>query len=375
MRKVDLKIEYWTKNAHGIIIALLLEAIYFKLFGGAIMTNGTLAILDSDIDYLHHLSEYLRARDDFPYDIVVFNNMDSLHQYTHNYIDILITSTISDYTENKNIGNVFYLSEEPVDSYKDFLCIYKYQSADMILRILMEHCQNRSGNVAPNHHCSVIGIYSPVNRCGKTSLAMSLGYILSEHSSTLLISFDLHSFLHTFVDTTSHRDISDLLFYYREDPENLKNKLLTLTYKFYELSFLCPPSTPCHIKDIDSNVWYELLDTVSKLGLYKYIILDFSALPTPCEEIFVLCDKIFVPYFNDYTSSSKIDSFFDYLSCSYNLDKTSFNKVQLPMPDILADKPSFVNWITAGELVSFSRKLLSNIPDKCLEVSYVNAIL
>ncbi len=308
------------------------------------MRDGIVAIYDSDIDYLHHLSEYLRLRDDFPYDIIVFSDLDAFNKYSLKAIDILITSFIPDFIKDKDIGDIFYLTVDDSDTCEDYICLSKYQPADILLRKIMEQAGSYSGRTTPvsNEQCRIIGVYSPVNRCGKTSLSISIGTKLSETEPTLLISFDTFSILKEFINDTTFRDISDLLFYYKEDIDCLKNKLLSLTYKFYELSFICPPLTPARIKTTDITTWCNLIKAIAESGLYKNIVFDISDSFPSSEEFFKLCDTIYMPQLTDYVSMKKVESFFEYLSHTTNLDKSLFKRINIPQITILQDKSDYL---------------------------------
>lgn len=311
------------------------------------MKNGIVAIYDSNVDYLHHLSEYLRLRDDFPYDIIVFNDLDAFNKYSLGTIDILITSFIPDFIKEKDIGDIFYLTVDDYDTYEDYVCLSKYQPADILLRKIMEKSDSclKRNNLISDESCKIIGVYSPVSRCGKTSLSISIGTRLSENEPTLLISFDTFSVLKDFINDNSFRDISDLLFYFKENKDCLNNKLLSLTYKFYELNFICPPVTPERIKTTDTTTWCQLIKAVSHSGLYKNIIFDISDSFPSSEDFFKLCDIIYMPYLTDYVSMKKVDSFFEYISHTTNLDENLFKRITLPICEPLSTKGEYINWL------------------------------
>ncbi len=327
------------------------------------MTNGSLAIFDSDIHYLHHLSEYLRARDDFPYDIIVFSDLDALNKSNLKSIDILITSVIPDFINDIDIGSIFYLTTDSISTYENYICLYKFQSADNIIRKIMENTKPPSNSISSLYEqdTSIIGIYSPVNGCGKTSFAISLGCVLSETAPTLLLSFDSFSILHNFANQYPFKDISDLLFYFIESPDTFRNKLLALTYKFSELNFLCPPATTERTQSIASDLWCELISAISHQGLYKYIIIDFSNLFLNEPEVLHLCSTIFMPQVPNYPALHKIDAFFTYLSYTSDLDSTLFNQITLPEYEDISSETSYIHWLTVGSMYTFSKNQISSI--------------
>ena len=326
------------------------------------MPNGIVAIYDSDVGYLHHLSEYLRLRDDFPYDIVTFSDLNTFDKFSQKYIDIFITSFIPDFINEKQIGDVFILTVDDVPTYNDYTCLFKYQPADILLRTIMENVSSNT-LIHPkysNTNCSIIGVYSPVNRCGKTGLSISLGLALSKSASTLLISFDTFSIIRDFITDNTFRDISDLLFYFNEDDTSIKNKILSLSYKYFDLNFICPPATPTRIKTTDATTWVRLIKAIADTGLYDNIVIDISDIFSTTEDFFKLCDIIYMPQLNDYVSSRKIDSFFEYFSHISNLDEKLFCKVNLPLTSGSLSKDEFLNQLSFGELAAVSQNLTSD---------------
>lgn len=336
------------------------------------MSNGIVAIYDSDVDYLHHLSEYLRSRDDFPYDVIVFSDLDSLENYSRETIDILITSHIPEFIKDKQIGDIFYLSDNSTVSHDKYVCLFKYQPADILLRKIMEesHSQPKADILLSKNKCSIIGVYSPINRCGKTTLSLCLGTNLAKQQSTLLISFDSFSIINSFVETNSFRDISDLLFYFKEDNDNFKNKLLSVTETILELNFICPPATPERLKTIDSIIWCELIKGIADTGLYTNIILDISDAFFSLENFFKLCDFVFLPQLNDYISMEKINSFLKCTLHTSHIPDSFFKRVSLPEFPQVSSKASYVSEISQGPLSHLSRKLIAELKYSDTEVNH-----
>lgn len=327
------------------------------------MRNGTVAIYDSDINYLHHLSEYLRLREDFPYDILVFSSLDAFNKSTLDSIDIFITSYIPEFINTKDIGDVFFLTTESADTIDGFPCLCKYEPADTLLRKIMNKSTSICGTpfITNDKQCFIIGVYSPVGRCGKTSLSLSLGCALSKTSPTLLISFDSFSLLPSFIEGERMRDISDLLFYFKEEPDNLKNKLLSLTYDIFQLKFLCPALSPLRIKTTEEKMWCQLIKEIARTWLYKYIVVDISDCFSSQEEFFKLSDIIYMPILNDYVSVCKVNNFMDFLSHGTGVDKDKFKSLTLPeMNNILTDT-AYNNWIFSGTLFTYSSELAKEV--------------
>ena len=66
-----------------------------------------------------------------------------------------------------------------VDSYPS---VYKYQAADSLIReVIGCYCESpeEAGLVVRGRKARILGIYSPIGRCLKTSLALTLGQQLA----------------------------------------------------------------------------------------------------------------------------------------------------------------------------------------------------
>ena len=83
-------------------------------------------------------------------------------------------------------------TERQMESGKE---IYKFQSGDDIIREVMAVYSEIPG-IRPNTAGSVdqsrriIGVYSPVGRCGKTCLALAIGQILAKEEKVLFVTLD-----------------------------------------------------------------------------------------------------------------------------------------------------------------------------------------
>lgn len=74
--------------------------------------------------------------------------------------------------------------------------MYKYQSGDCILQEVMAcYCiaPPQPGLALMGKSGLVMGVYSPVGRCGKTSFALALAHMLGKSQAVLFISLEEYS--------------------------------------------------------------------------------------------------------------------------------------------------------------------------------------
>ncbi len=323
------------------------------------MSNGTIAIYDSEADYALKLAEYFRLKNGLNYSVSVFTDYNSLKNYlSENDIDILLISEeFCMYIEElQNVSNLFILTDGNIDAaLKQYASLYKYQPADRMLRDIMS-CYALSSSrekvtVLTSAPAKITGIYSPVKRCGKTSFALAYGCIISMTESSLYINLEEYSGFSFFADDTSAGDLSDLLYFYRQNPSNVGKKLAALSRIYHNLNYIPPMQFSYDIKNMESQDLNNFIHTISETEQYQNIILDISDSLKDVPALLSICDKIFMPSTKDNISQFKIDEFFKSILALYNSsikDKTEIITLPYADPCIFSD--------TAGH--DFIEKLL-----------------
>lgn len=340
------------------------------------MSNGTIAIFDSDADYALKLAEYFNQKSGLNYSVSVFTDYDSLTLYlSENLIDILLISEeFCRYAEDmKNITNIFILTEGNVDAaLQNYASLYKYQPTDCILRDVMS-CY---AAVSPSENelistvssAIITGVYSPVKRCGKTSFALAFGCILSMTENCLYINLEEYSGFSYFVQDTPLGDLSDLLYFYRQNPANIDKKLASLSRNYHNLTYIPPMQFSYDIKNMESSDLIGFIKAVSKSCQFEHIVLDLSDSLKDVPGILAICDKIYMPVTDEEISRTKTDEFFRSISAIYHSsvkDKTEI--LTLPYADakIFSDNaignPSsdFMEKLLFSEFGIYVRNLIS----------------
>ena len=152
------------------------------------------AICDLEESYVVRLADYLNRRKMVPFEVQAFTNLTSLLDYSQdNHIEILLISTeaMSDEVKRLDVSRTIILYDgEELNLEERENCVYKYQATDCIAREVMNLYTGGSGALKfslQQAGCEVLGVYSPVARCGKTMFALTLGEILSETEKTLYL--------------------------------------------------------------------------------------------------------------------------------------------------------------------------------------------
>lgn len=304
------------------------------------MNNGIIAILDSDAEYALKLSEYFNLKSGLNYSVSVFTDYDSLKKFLcENKIDILLISEhycqyISELTE---MTSIFVLTENRTsDTFETHPRLCKYQSTDHILRDVMSYYAS-SADEHFTHSDTVAyitGIYSPVKRCGKTSFALAYGCILSLTHSCLYINFEEYSGFSFFIPDLPTGDLSDLLYFYRQNPANIAEKLAALSHTYHNLTYIPPMHFSYDIKNMEATDLISFIRAISKAGMFEYLLLDLSDSLKDVPALLAICDKIYMPVTTESISRQKTNEFFKSTSSLYHSnikDKTEI--LTLPYAD------------------------------------------
>ncbi len=136
-------------------------------------------IWDEDYHYMLNLMEYINSRSSIPLRLVAFSSEQALGEYLgKEYLDGLLLGASMDL--ERTVGTrVMYMVDnsnlEDFDKGKTLAdkCIFKYQSVDVIAKEIMNTI---GSNISKTGEAGAvfIGVYSPLGRSGKTSLARAM---------------------------------------------------------------------------------------------------------------------------------------------------------------------------------------------------------
>jgi hypothetical protein len=217
------------------------------------------------------------------------------------------------------VGKVLYLSEEKGGA--DTVC--RYQSADRILAELLgmesERAQEKErpeylpapAEKSGGHKTEVIGVYSPVGRCGKSRFALTLGRVLGEREKVLYLSLEAFSDLYRWLTDSGGGDFSDLLYYLSQG--RLSGSVLKRIARSYQgVSMIGPAVNPEDILGLNVSDCRAVLECAAEAG-YRSVILDIGAAYPDPAGLLALCSRIFAPVTEEETARLKWIHFSTYM--------------------------------------------------------------
>ena len=321
--------------------------------------NYIMAICDSEIEYAYQLMNYLENKKGFPFQLQLFTSVDTLKEYMERQPVFIALISEKDYegqTGLSKITHLFILGEETgeIGNHKYF---NKYQSSDRLIRELLEWIVEKkiiTGLAANGHGLKMIGVYSPVGRCLKTSFSFVLGQMLSKKSKVLYLNLESYSGLGKLLEKNFTTDLSELIYYLQNSEESFGCKMGGMIDKCSGLDILPPFDSYLDFISVTPKEWIKLLQEIERNSDYEYLILDLSDAIQGLFDILRLCDMVYTLGKEDGFAEAKIRQYEELLKKSSYED--IWKKTKLCKIPAIKNLPPGLLRLTYTELAQYVRE-------------------
>ncbi len=331
------------------------------------MNAKTLVIFDEEKQYANLLMDFFTSKRDIPFQTVTFTDKSKLFQFLYSQkVDMLLISATSmdEEIEECGVKEIILLSEGTIPpDYSSYPSIYKFKSAESIVSEVLEKFieieTDKESLIVQKGKAKVTGVYSPVGRSGKTTFAIALAQILSEGHKTLFISFEEFAVFQNEMETTSPGNLADLMYYFKQNPESVSIKLQAIVQKVNSLDYVSPIYYARDLRETTTEEWKKLLDHISAVTSYEYIVLDIGDMIGDLLSMLDYCDQIFMPTVDDKLSEMKINKIETVILQSDKeklLDKII--KTKAPQPDNHYMEERWIETVGLGNVGDYIRALL-----------------
>ena len=281
------------------------------------MKKNIFAVCDLEVDYAHNFMEYLNQKRSIPFEIQAFTSVEKLASFTRkNKIAILLISdkAMCPQVKELDIDKVMILSEGVHDPRLDqYPSVYKYQSSAKVLREVMAcygtETKEEEESLAEKRPMEIYGIYSPVNRALKTTFALTLGQVLAKNKVVLYLNLESYAGFEGLFETAYEFNLSDLLYYVRQENTNLIHKLSTVVCSIENLDYVPPVLSPVDLHETTQEEWERLLREMALHSNYEVLLLDIGESACQTYQLLEKCKKIYMPVLTDWISQAKVEQF------------------------------------------------------------------
>lgn len=283
------------------------------------MRHKNLVIYDSEQAYARNLTERLVQKKEAAFQVRMFREEEGIRTFAkEEKIDLLLVSDDCRCRQEVGAKKVFVLTKRQggrlaEGEEESETCINKYQSVDAILAQLLEECLREGDTdlslMKVNTDGTIIGVYSPIHRIGKTKFALELGQEEAKKAPTLYLNLEDYAGAHSYLGTGSGQTMEDLLYYARQENQNLGLRISSMAGQRGELDFIYPMRVAWDIRAVTKEEWLELFRQILEQSIYETIILDIGDSVQGLYEILSDCDVIYTLYTKERIGQEKLKQY------------------------------------------------------------------
>lgn len=333
------------------------------------MAKRIMAVYDVDSGYGERFAEFVNQREQVPFEVMAFTTLDQLKTYASEHkIELLLISRVvgRDEIERLGVSQVVTLVDgEVVPLLEQYPSVYKYQAADSIVREVMASYNVRNDDTLFSSlwgNGKVIGVYSPVNRCLKTSFSLTLGQLMARDSKVLYLNFEDCSGLKKLIGEEQKGDLSDLLYFYSQDGYSWI-RLNSVIYTWGDLDYIPPVRYPEDLCQVTAEEIADLVKRICRESAYDAVILDLGQFGKKAVTVLEICNLVYMPVKDDCISAAKVEEFEEYLSEAGHKElKDRIQKLKLPYHSSFGRRDNYLEQLLWGELGDYTRQLLRKQP-------------
>lgn len=323
-----------------------------------------MAIYDVDPSYGSRFADFINQKEKTPFTAVPFSSLAKLREYAgeHTIEILLIDREVWKEVQDIQARQVVTLCDGEVAELKeDCPVVYKYQSGDSIIREVMAcYCQSpvEPGLALMGARAAVCGIYSPVNRCLKTSFALTMGQLLSRSQRVLYMNLEEYSGFSRLIQAQYNQDLSDVIYLYRQGAYNWL-RLQSIVYSWGTMDYIPPVRYAEDLSQIQPGDMALLIDRIARESGYDRVLVDVGQLGKGALPLLEICDVVYMPVKDDCISVAKVEEFEEYLDAAGAVAvKEKLSRLKLPYHNSFGRRETYMEQLLWGELGDYVRQLL-----------------
>lgn len=324
--------------------------------------NQIFAVCDSETAFAYELVDFISQKKNFPFQVQLFTSVNTLESYSRDHpiaVAMIAQKDLPSETTINSIKHIVVLGEDGFEPEPEKKTIYKYQSAEQVIKELLEWFAKEGigGRISSNQkNLKLIGIYSPIGRCLKTSFSFVLGQILSQKNKVLYLNMESYSGLGKLLQKEFETDMSELIYHLQNSREKFIYRMGCMTERTGKLDFLPPFFSHLDFISVTKDEWIQLFHEIEEGSDYEYLILDLSDAIQGLYDILRVCDVVYTLCRDDGFSLAKISQYEEVLKKSNYEDIWRKTKCHT-IPEIKNLPPGLLQ-LTYTELAEYAKKCI-----------------
>lgn len=280
------------------------------------MQEKVCCVLNPDEYYSVKLAAAFNNNGKLPYNTLAYSSEAALLEAREKYrIEILLVDeeVDSEIIEKVKPNFFFILTDDKTDADNNTLC--KFQSVDKITKEIMV-VLTEGGIVHKDKKTQIIAVYSPANKCFKTTISLGLAFQRGKDKKILFISLEEFAAVGGVLGEGG-KSLSEALFYFLNEEKNALKKIVSCINSAHGFDFFLPVDCPEDVADLKPQELLKFLDAITEMNIYEEIIIDIGNLIGKPWEILNNCQQIIIPKSLDYVGREKEKKFMNFIEKSH----------------------------------------------------------
>ncbi len=242
-----------------------------------------LGLLDDDLRYTSHLTNYMNAYYPDKLEIFSFTSLESLKKHMNKTrIDILLASpklVPEDFHTPKSTQLIYFSETQDVESIRGVRALCKYQKAELIYKEILNIYAELNTDASYKVHsegCFVVSFMGASGGVGTTTAAAACAASLAGAGKKVLyLDLEENGVLEPFFSGEGTFTLSDALYAIKSNRSNLSLKLESMIRTDSSgVCFYQPFAVTLDARDMTDSNMSDFLAAVMNVGSFEYIVLD-----------------------------------------------------------------------------------------------------
>lgn len=292
------------------------------------MHQKNFVICDKEADYARNLMQMIGSRKELGFQMHMFQKLEPLKKFAEQKsIQVLLIG--EEYLAEERVqipaAEKFVLVKEEGRTLEDEEKeLYKYQSVDQILTKVLEFSLNDQSTLPKARkktRGSMIGVYSPVHRIGKTKYALELGKEMAQKGPVLYLNLEEYSGCEHYFSAQQDQNLGDLLYYAKQEAGNIGLRISMMTNQMENLDYILPIPVVQDLQAVSKEEWMQLFEQILEKSIYEVLLLDLGDSVNGLFSILEACDSVHTLYIEEPAARAKMKQYTD------NLLRTGHEKI------------------------------------------------
>ena len=265
--------------------------------GGDDVKKVSIAICDEENIYRERLAEYFIRKKGEMLQIATFSNRRKFAEGRRNKVfDIVLWCRgFEEILEKKKEELYIFLSETPDWEESETPIIFKYQSAEEILRKIFAYYLElgRKNNCICRKEKEIVAVYSPTRSRLQTPFAITMAQIYAEERKVLYVNLGEWAGFGEWLQQEYHRDLADLLYLMSGYGSQTQGLLECVLHTVNHMDYIPPMTDAQLLCETTETDYQELLSFLTDKTDYEVIFLDFGIMIPGFFSLLDKCNKIY----------------------------------------------------------------------------------